>query len=158
MKFFSVVLNQWVGITIASTVLCPSLSLYQQWNSSPSSSLLPIQISPVVFWKGGYIHSCCMILLKLSSFEEWGRADQSWVIPAVSPSLGKTWVSPTTRILLSFIPICILPAPSCNWNNFMSAQQLFRAHLRCTQGCSPPHVDPGVFVLVEAFENKQEDT
>lgn len=49
----------------------------------------------------------------LPVFEEWGRADQSWVIPAVSPSLGKTWVSPTTRILLSFIPICILPAPSC---------------------------------------------
>lgn len=30
-----------------------------------------------------------------------GRADRSWVIPAVSPSLGKTWVSPTTRTLPS---------------------------------------------------------
>lgn len=26
-----------------------------------------------------------------------------------------------------------------------------------TQGCWPARLDPGVFVLVEAFENKQED-
>lgn len=58
---------------------------------------------------------------------------------------------------LSLIPIHILPAPSCNWNNFMSAQQISRALLRRTQGHSPVQVDLRIFVLVEAFENKQED-
>lgn len=65
-------------------------------------SFPPIQISPVVFWKGGYIHCYCMISQNLSSQPlKRGRADRSWVIPAVSPSLGKTWVSPTTRTLPS---------------------------------------------------------
>lgn len=39
----------------------------------------------------------------------------------------------------------------------MSAQQIFSALLRCTQGRQPVEVDLRVFVLVEAFENKQED-
>lgn len=113
-------------------------------------SFPPIQISPVVFWKGGYIRCYCMISQSLSSQPlKSRRADQSWVIPAVT----------TTRTLppFSLKPVRILPAPLCNWSNFMSAQQIFRALLRPTQGRSPVRVDLRVFVLVEAFENKQED-
>lgn len=70
--------------------------------SLPPVSFPPIQFSPVVFWKGGYIHCYCMISQNLSSQPlKQGRADRSWVIPAVSPSLGKTWVNPSTRTLPS---------------------------------------------------------
>lgn len=145
--------------TDASTV-CSYLSLYQQWNSIPSSfSFPPIQIRPVVFWKGGYIHCYCMISQNLSSQPlKRGRADRSWEIPAVSPGLGKTWVSLTIRTLpfLSnpfrfFLLLCATETILCQLNRF------FRAHLRHRQGRLPVQVDLGVFVLVEAFENKQED-
>lgn len=66
-------------------------------------SFPPIQISPLVFWKGGYIHCYCMISQSLSSQPlKRRRADQSWVIPAVSPTLGRTWAGPATRTLPPF--------------------------------------------------------
>lgn len=141
--------------TYVSIFLCIS----SETPSFPHVSVPPIQFNPVVFWKGGYIHCYCMILQNLSSqpLKQW-RADRSPVIPAVSLTLGKTWVSPTTRTLLSFfISIRILPAPSCNWKKFMSAQQIFRALWRYASGCEAVQVDLRVFVLVEVFENKQED-
>lgn len=127
--------------------------------SLPSGSFPAIQFNPVVFWKGGYIRCYCMILQNLSSQPlKQGRADRSSAIPAVSPTLGKTRVSPHHQdSSLPLIAIHILAAPSCNWNKFMSAQQISRALLRCTHGYKPAKADLRVFVLVEAFENKQED-
>lgn len=53
-------------------------------------SFPPIQISPVVFWKGGYTRCYCMISQSLSSQPlKRRRADQSWVIPAVKPHSGQ---------------------------------------------------------------------
>lgn len=109
-EYCSVILNTWMRIfvcplgshrteagTICSYIFVSAVKLHPFLLSFP-----PIQISPVVFWKGGYIHCYCMISQNLSSQPlKRGRADRSWVIPAVSPSLGKTWVSPTTRTLPS---------------------------------------------------------
>ncbi len=57
---------------------------------------------------------------------------------------------------LSLIPIHILPAPSCNWNKFMSAQQIFWALLRRTQGHLLVQADLRALVLVETTEARKQ--
>lgn len=107
--------NMFLSFLVSAVKLQPFLL------SSP-----PIQISPVLFWKGGYILCYCMISQNLSSQPlKRGSADWSWVIPAVSPSLGKTWVSPTTRTLPSlsnpsefFLFLYASETISCQLNRF----------------------------------------
>lgn len=78
------------------------------------------------------------------------------MIPAVSPSLGKTRAGPTTRTLPPF--------SQTRSHSSRSVVQLKQFYVGSTdfQATSEAHtrpvrVDLGVFVLVEAFENKQED-
>lgn len=65
-----------------------------------------------------------------------GRADWSWVIPAVSPSLGKTWVSPTTRAFSD--PSAFFLLLQGTGTNSCQHPQIFRAPLRLLARWSQP--------------------
>ena len=87
-----------------------------------------------------------------------GRADRSWVIPAVSPSLGKTWVSSTTRTLPSpsypstfFLLLHATGTNLCQLNRFSG--HFWGAH----KAASLLKLTWGYLSWLRPLENKQED-
>lgn len=140
--------------------ICFCLSLYQQWNSILSSCLIPtypVQSSCVL---KGWLYSLLLYdftKLLLPAFEagkSWPKLSDPCCKPHSGQDLSQSHHQDSS---LPFTSIRILPAPSCNWKKFMLAQQIFRALWRYAPGCEPVQVDLRVFVLVEVFENKQED-